>query len=186
VKIAATLAGCVLLVGCATPSGVDLSSGLSGRSQTAAPDLNACSRTFQTTVYADRLTVGVSAPLVAPYFIDQDPTSGEGFEAGVVYGVATELGLPDTAVEWQTLSKDVSPLEAEVDFIIDRRAPAEMPGIVYSAPYRQTPDPIAFAFAADNPLVDCVNAALSAMAAGGELDRLTTEWLDPSVITTDQ
>jgi hypothetical protein len=186
VKVAAALFGCLVLVGCATPSGVDLSSGLSGRTQTVAPDLNPCSRTYQTTVYADRLTVGVSAPLVEPYFIDAEPTSGEGFEAGVVYGIAAELGLPDTAVEWQTVSGDVSPLEAEVDFIIDRRPPAAGPQVRYSTPYYQAQTPYAFAFAIDNPLIDCVDAALNAMAASGELDRLTDTWLAPDARTTDQ
>ncbi len=185
-KVAAALLGCLVLVGCASPSGVDLSSGLSGRTQTVAPDLNPCSRTYQTTVYADRLTVGVSAPLVEPYFIDAEPTSGEGFEAGVVYGIAAELGLPDTAVEWKTLAQDESPQEAEVDFIIDRRPPAEGPEMRYSIPYYQGQTAYAFAFAVDNPLIDCVDVALNAMAASGELDRLTDTWLAPFARTTDQ
>lgn len=183
-KVAAILAGCLLAAGCATPTGVDLSSGQTGRSQTVAPDLTPCSRTYQTTVYADRLTVGVSAPLVAPYFIDEDPTSGEGFESGLVYGIAAELGLPDTSVEWKSLPQDQSPLEAEVDFIIDRRTPVGRPGITYSVPYLQ--GPYAFAFASDNPLAACVDAALSVMAASGELARLTDEWLDASAGITNR
>ncbi len=180
----AVLAGCLLLSACATPSAIDLSSGQSARSSSVTVNVNPCSRTYQTTVLADRLTVGVSAPLVEPYFIDGDPSSGEGFEAGLVYAIAAELGLPNTGVTWQTVPPEITPLNAEVDFIIDREVPGQREGISYSAPYVQQPQAAALAFAPGNPLIDCVNDALAALTERGELSQLTAQWLEPDVPPT--
>jgi polar amino acid transport system substrate-binding protein len=131
--------------------GIDLSSDQRARSLPVTVDASPCSRTYQTTVFADRLTVGVSAPIIEPYFIDEDPTSGEGIEASLVYGIAGELGLPNTGVTWQAVAPDATPRDSEVDFIIDRRAVTDRPGITYSAPYVLEPEPYALAFAVGNP-----------------------------------
>jgi len=184
VRRIAVLAGCLLLSACATPSAIDLSSGQSARSSSVTVDVSPCSRTYQTTVLADRLTVGVSAPLVEPYFIDGDPSSGEGFEAGLVYAIAAELGLPNTGVTWQTVPPEITPLDAEVDFVIDREVPGLREGISYSAPYVQQPQAAALAFAPGNPLIDCVNDALAALTERGELSQLTAQWLEPDVPPT--
>lgn len=165
VRVVGLVFGCMFLAACATPSASDLSSDQRARSLTVTVEASACSRTYQTTVLADRLTVGVSAPVIEPYFIDEDPTSGEGLEASLVYGIAAELGLPNTGVTWQIVAPDATPRDSEVDFIIDRRAGGERPGITYSAPYVQDPEPYALAFAAGNPLIDCVDAALAALTA---------------------
>jgi polar amino acid transport system substrate-binding protein len=127
--------------------------------------------------------VGVSAPLVEPYFIDEDPSSGDGFEAGLVYAIAAELGLPNTGVTWQMVPPEITPLDAEVDFIIDREVPGPREAIRYSAPYVQQPQ-AAFAFATGNPLIDCVDEALTALAERGELSQLSARWLESDISPT--
>jgi polar amino acid transport system substrate-binding protein len=46
------------------------------------------------------LTVGTDSPAFPPWFEDDDPTNGEGFESAVAYAVADELGFSEDQVTW--------------------------------------------------------------------------------------
>jgi polar amino acid transport system substrate-binding protein len=46
------------------------------------------------------LTIGTDSPAFEPWFVDNDPTNGEGFESAVAYAVAEELGFSEDEVEW--------------------------------------------------------------------------------------
>ena len=46
------------------------------------------------------LTVGTDKPAFPPYFEDDDPTNGKGFESAVAYAIARELGFEQSEVEW--------------------------------------------------------------------------------------
>lgn len=52
------------------------------------------------TLEEDVLTIATGEPAFEPYVIDDDPTSGEGFESAVGYAVAREMGFEGDAVEW--------------------------------------------------------------------------------------
>lgn len=52
------------------------------------------------TLTAGTLTVGTDQPVYPPWYIDDDPTSGQGFESAVAYAVAERLGYARDAVEW--------------------------------------------------------------------------------------
>lgn len=52
------------------------------------------------------LTIGTSDPAYEPWVVDNDPTSGEGFESAVAYAVAEELGFAADQVEWVTVTFD--------------------------------------------------------------------------------
>ena len=47
-----------------------------------------------------KLTIATGEPAYYPYVIDDDPSSGEGFEAAIAYAVAEELGFAAEDVEW--------------------------------------------------------------------------------------
>ncbi|GAA0971500.1 Glutamine-binding periplasmic protein [Nocardioides aquaticus] len=49
------------------------------------------------------LTVGTDSPAFEPWFVDNDPTNGEGYESAVAYAVAEELGFAEDEVEWVTV-----------------------------------------------------------------------------------
>jgi polar amino acid transport system substrate-binding protein len=49
---------------------------------------------------ADKLIVHADQPLYPPWFIDNDPTNGKGFESALVYALAKELGFTPEQVEW--------------------------------------------------------------------------------------
>lgn len=55
------------------------------------------------TVAPGTLTVGTDEPVFPPWYIDNDPTTGEGFEAAVAYAIAGELGYPRERVTWTRL-----------------------------------------------------------------------------------
>ena len=46
------------------------------------------------------LTVGTDKPAYPPYFEDDDPTNGKGFESAVAYAVAEQLGFAKDEVKW--------------------------------------------------------------------------------------
>ena len=52
------------------------------------------------TLTAGTLTVGTDQPVYPPWYIDDDPTSGQGFESAVAYAVAERLGYARDAVQW--------------------------------------------------------------------------------------
>lgn len=52
------------------------------------------------TLTAGTLTVGTDQPVYPPWYVDDDPTSGEGFESAVAYAIAEQLGYARDAVEW--------------------------------------------------------------------------------------
>lgn len=52
------------------------------------------------TLTAGTLTIGTDQPVYPPWYLDDDPTSGEGFESAVAYAIAERLGYARDAVSW--------------------------------------------------------------------------------------
>lgn len=49
------------------------------------------------------LTIATDSPAYEPWFVDNDPTNGQGFESAVAYAVAEQLGFSEDQVEWVTV-----------------------------------------------------------------------------------
>jgi polar amino acid transport system substrate-binding protein len=71
---------------------------------------------------AGQLTVGTDSPAYDPWFRDDDPTNGEGYESAVAYAVAEQLGFSQDQVSWVTVPFNTSykPGEKEFDFDINQ------------------------------------------------------------------
>lgn len=54
----------------------------------------------QLTVTPGTLTVATGDPAYTPWVIDDDPSSGKGFEAALIYKLAEKLGFQDDQVSW--------------------------------------------------------------------------------------
>ncbi|MFD7287651.1 ABC transporter substrate-binding protein [Streptomyces sp. NPDC059863] len=69
-----------------------------------------------------KLTVGTDKPAYAPWFQDDDPASGKGFESAVAYAVAKALGYEKNQVVWQTVpfNNSFAPGEKNFDFDINQ------------------------------------------------------------------
>ncbi|MEW1720413.1 ABC transporter substrate-binding protein [Streptomyces sp. NPDC093109] len=69
-----------------------------------------------------KLTVGTDKPAYAPWFQDDDPANGKGFESAVAYAVAEALGYAKDQVVWRTVpfNNSVAPGEKSFDFDINQ------------------------------------------------------------------
>ncbi len=69
-----------------------------------------------------QLTVGTGDPVFPPWMLDDDPYGGEGFENGLVYALAEELGFAYEDVEWvgQTFEEAIAPGPKPYDFGIQQ------------------------------------------------------------------
>ncbi len=91
-------------------------------SASAEPTLDPCSKENLTLVTPGTLTIGTDTPAYPPYFVDDDPTNGEGFESAVAYAVADSLGFTSTEVTWTVVpfNKSYAPGDKDFDFDINQ------------------------------------------------------------------
>jgi polar amino acid transport system substrate-binding protein len=59
-----------------------------------------CTKDSLKTLSAGKLTFGTDQPVYPPWYVDDDPTSGKGFESAVAYAVAEQLGYAKGDVTW--------------------------------------------------------------------------------------
>ncbi|PZU40690.1 MAG: amino acid ABC transporter substrate-binding protein [Microbacterium sp.] len=85
------------------------------------------------------LTIATGDIAYYPYVIDDDPTSGEGFEAAVAYAIADELGFAADEVEWVRTSFEaaIAPGPKNFDFNIQQYTITEerAQAVDFSSPY---------------------------------------------------
>ncbi|WAP60141.1 ABC transporter substrate-binding protein [Streptomyces sp. S465] len=69
-----------------------------------------------------KLTVGTDRPAYAPWFADDKPSNGKGFESAVAYAVAKRLGYDRDAVVWQNVpfNSSFAPGAKKFDFDINQ------------------------------------------------------------------
>lgn len=92
---------------------------------------------------AGQLTVHADNPAYPPFFIDNDPSNGQGFESSIVYAVAERLGFTPEQVVWgyTTFNASYAPGPKDFDFyvsqvsITDERKRA----VDFSDPYYKSP-----------------------------------------------
>lgn len=86
-----------------------------------------------------KLTIATGEPAYFPYVIDDDPSSGEGFEAAIAYAVAEELGFAEEDVEWvrTTFDAAIAPGPKTFDFNIQQYTITDerKENVDFSSPY---------------------------------------------------
>ncbi|MFF9196703.1 ABC transporter substrate-binding protein [Streptomyces sp. NPDC014779] len=83
-----------------TASGPSSGASSAGSAATAA----SCAPAALATKARGKLTVGTDTPAYAPWFQDDDPSNGKGFESAVAYAVAQRLGFAEKDVVWQKVA----------------------------------------------------------------------------------
>ena len=68
---------------------------------------------------AGQLTVGTDSPAYAPWFSNNDPSNGKGFESAVAYAVADRLGFTNDQVRWVRVRFNNSYKPGPKDFDFD-------------------------------------------------------------------
>lgn len=85
------------------------------------------------------LTIATDKPAYPPYFEDDDPTNGEGFESAVAYAIADQLGYPKAKVKWtvESFNASFAPGPKEFDFDVNQISitPVREKAVDFSAPY---------------------------------------------------
>jgi polar amino acid transport system substrate-binding protein len=105
----------------------------------ASPSASACTPANMKTLKAGKLTIGTDNPVYQPWFVDNKPENGKGFEGAVAAAVAAKLGYAPTDVAWTrvTFNNAIQPGPKSYDFdinefsITDERKKA----VDFSTPY---------------------------------------------------
>lgn len=98
---AVAAAALLLLLGACAPASDGASAGGTSAAATSSDSGAAtCSKETLATTKPGTLTIGTDKPAYAPWFVDDDPTSGKGFESAVAYAVADQLGFAENEVTW--------------------------------------------------------------------------------------
>lgn len=88
------------------------------------------------------LTIATSDPAYEPWVVDNDPTSGKGFESAVAYAVAEQLGFDKDHVTWVTASFDqiIAPGAKNFDFAVNQVSISDEreASLDFSSPYYTT------------------------------------------------
>ena len=74
-------------------------------------------------LYQDgQLTIATDNPAFPPWFVDNDPTNGKGYESAVAYALAEQMGFTDDQVEWVKVrfNNSYKPGAKEFDFDINQ------------------------------------------------------------------
>ncbi|NJP91554.1 amino acid ABC transporter substrate-binding protein [Nonomuraea sp. FMUSA5-5] len=109
------LALAVAVVGCAP---VDNTAATSAAPTTST----ACTKDQLKLLNPGKLTIGTDKPAFEPWFKNDDPSNGQGFESAVAFAVAGELGFDRSEVQWSTVKFDAAfaPGDKQFDFDINQ------------------------------------------------------------------
>lgn len=116
------LVAAAALSGCAPQESTVTASTSPSASASASETVNACAKDQLQVRTPGKLTIGTDKPAFEPWFVDDDPTNGKGYESAVAYAVAEKLGFSKEEVEWTVASFDsvIQPGPKPFDFDINQ------------------------------------------------------------------
>jgi polar amino acid transport system substrate-binding protein len=141
-KLLATLslvaALAVLAAGCGSSSDSSSGSETASRGSTEA-SADVCTPGKLPTVEEGVLTVATDKPAYPPYFENDEPANGEGFESAVAYAIGEQLGYPKRKVKWtvEPFDSSYAPGAKNFDFDLNEISitPVREKAVDFSAPY---------------------------------------------------
>ncbi len=133
------LLAAVALAACGTPQATSSSSSTTASASTCVPS-------NLTLFHKGVLTVATDSPAYPPYFENNDPSNGKGFESAVAYAVAARLGFTRSQVRWvvEHFNESYAPGPKNFDFDINEISitPQRAQEVDFSAPYYTNPQGI--------------------------------------------
>lgn len=109
------------------------------KDESTATTASACMAGQLPTRTAGVLTVATDKPAYPPYFEDNDPTNGEGFESAVAYAIGKRLGYPPAKVKWtvEPFNSSFAPGPKDFDFDVNEISitPPREKAVDFSSPY---------------------------------------------------
>jgi len=133
------------------------------------------------------LTVGTDSPAYSPYFEDDDPTNGKGFESAVAYAIGDRLGFDRSSLEWTTVPFNASyaPGPKKFDFDVNQISitPAREKVVDFSMPYYTASQGVLVGKGSDledvSSLEDLQDATMGVQIGTTSLEAVNDE-IDPS------
>ena len=117
----------------------------SSSSETTAQAVS-CTKQDLKTIASGKLTVGTDKPAYPPYFVDDDPSNGQGFESAVAYAIAKQLGFSKDEVDWTVVpfNSSYAPGEKKFDFDVNQISitPQREKVVDFSSPYYTAPQAV--------------------------------------------
>ena len=117
----------------------------SNSTTSATADANATGEALPT-VTKGKLTIATGDPAYSPWVLNDNPESGEGYEAAVAYAVASELGFSKDQVVWKrtTFDSAIAPGAKDWDFNIQQFSitDARKQAVDFSSPYYTTSEAV--------------------------------------------
>jgi polar amino acid transport system substrate-binding protein len=127
----------------------------------AATGANACAKSSLPLHTPGILTVATDSPAYPPYFENNKPTNGKGFESAVAYAVAAKLGFSPSEVKWvvEPFDSSYAPGPKSFDFDINEISITKPRAqeVDFSTPYYTNPQGIIVA--ANGPLAHASSLA---------------------------
>ena len=120
IALAASVGAALVLTASACAPQPSSTANASG-SASAGAAASACSTTGPNLYKSGQLTVATDSPAYAPWFDNNDPADGKGFESAVAYAVAAKLGFAKSQVKWvvEPFDNSYAPGAKNFDFDIN-------------------------------------------------------------------
>jgi polar amino acid transport system substrate-binding protein len=139
--LACLVAVAALTTACAAKSDTSSTGTTTSPSSSSSPSesVNACARDRLETVDASTLTIATDKPVYEPWFVDDKPEYGQGFEGAVAAAVAGQLGYTPEEVTWVRVpfNSVFKPTPKNWDFDINEFSITEQrkQAVDFSSPY---------------------------------------------------
>ena len=131
--------GAALLAGCGGKKGGSSSSGSTGGEEGTTANAAQCTPSTMETHTAGTLTVATDKPAYPPYFEEDEPANGEGFESAVAYAIGKQLGYSKGQIKWtvEPFDSSYAPGPKNFDFDVNEISitPTREKAVDFSAPY---------------------------------------------------
>jgi len=145
-KLLPLLALAIVSLAVAACGGDDEKSSASATPAGAASAAASCDKSSLALKTDGQLTVGTDKPAYPPYFEDDDPKNGKGFESAVAYAVAEQLGFSKDEVKWTVVpfNSSYAPGPKQFDFDINQISitPKRAERVDFSEPYFTAPQAV--------------------------------------------
>jgi polar amino acid transport system substrate-binding protein len=177
IAIAAVASSLLVLAACA-PADDD-----SANKPAAKSSGNACTPARLPTLAKNTLTVATDNPAYPPWFVDDKPANGKGYESAVSYAVAKQLGYTPAQVHWTVATFDsivqLGPKKFDFDANEVSITPARKKAVDFSSGYYDVTQAVialkSSKIAKAKSVADLKQAKLGAQLGSTSYDTITDE-----------
>jgi polar amino acid transport system substrate-binding protein len=184
---AVLISAALLLAACGSDDDSSSTSASTQQAATTTAAGGACQKANLDLYKPGQLTVATDKPAYPPYFVDDTPSNGKGFESAVAYAIAKQLGFAPSKVKWvvEPFNASYAPGPKKFDFDVNQISisPARQKRVDFSKPYYTAPQAVVALDKSDaaqaTSLADLKSAKLGVQIGTTSLDA-TTSRIQPS------